>query len=113
MRGLTVRWSLADAPAESLDELREYIEDVSHSRFSELAGLRFKSWRARSGEWFEGAYVFTDDAVRAEFQRTFESGASASPVSKILGRAPSLIEPCEIVAVAEGAAGFEASARLD
>jgi hypothetical protein len=113
MRGLTVRWSLADAPSESLDELREYVEDVSHSRFSELPGLRFKAWRARSGEWFEGTYVFADDAVRAEFQRTFEAGAATSPVSKILGRSPALIEPCDIVAVAEGAAGFQASARLD
>ncbi|HUP99139.1 MAG TPA: hypothetical protein VM093_01645 [Aeromicrobium sp.] len=113
MRGLTVRWSLAEAPAESLDELRDYVEDVSHSRFSELSGLRFKAWRARSGEWFEGTYVFADDAARAQFQRGFESSAGTSPVSKILGRSPSLIEPCEIVAVAEGAAGFRASARLD
>jgi hypothetical protein len=113
MRGLTVRWSLADTPAESLDELREYVDDVSHARFSELASLRFKTWRARSGEWFEGTYVFADDAGRVEFQRTFEAGAAGSPVSKILGRAPSLIEPCDIVAVAEGAAGFQAFARLD
>jgi hypothetical protein len=113
MRGLTVRWSLTEAPAESLDELREYVENVSHARFSELAGLRFKTWRARSGEWFEGTYAFADDAVRAEFQRTFEAGAPDSPVSKILGRPPILIEPCEIVAVAEGAAGFQASTRLD
>jgi hypothetical protein len=113
MRGLTVRWSLADTPAESLDELREYVEDISHARFSEYPSLRFKTWRARSGEWFEGNYVFTDDAERVEFQRSFEAGAATSAVSKILGRAPSLIEPCEIVAVAEGTAGFQASARLD
>ena len=113
MRGLTVRWSLADAPGEALDELRDYVDDVSHARFSALAGLRFKTWRARPGEWFEGTYVFVDDAARAEFQAGFSSGAADSPVSKILGRAPSLIEPCEIVAVAEGAAGFEASSRLD
>jgi len=113
MRGLTVRWSLADTPTESLDELREYVDDVSHARFSVLAGLRFKTWRARPGEWFEGAYVFADAAAREEFQAGFSSGAADSPVSKILGRAPSLIEPCEVVAVAEGAAGFEASSRLD
>ncbi|MFL6090907.1 MAG: hypothetical protein ACJ71Z_12295 [Aeromicrobium sp.] len=113
MRGLTVRWSLADAPAESLDELREYVEDVSHARFSELAELRFKTWRARSGEWFEGNYVFDTDAARADFQRTFEAGAAGSPVSKILGRVPSVVEPCDVIAVAEGGAGFQASARLD
>ena len=113
MRGLTVRWSLADTPAESLDELRDYVDDVSHARFSALAGLRFKTWRARPGEWFEGTYVFADEAARSEFQAGFASGAADSPVSKILGRAPSLIEPCDVVAVAEGAAGFEASSRLD
>ncbi|HKY57199.1 MAG TPA: hypothetical protein VJL80_04080 [Aeromicrobium sp.] len=113
MRGLTVRWSLAEAPDEALDELRDYIDDVSHARFSALAGLRFKAWRARPGEWFEGTYVFADDAARADFQSGFAVGAADSPVSKILGRAPSLIEPCEVVAVAEGAAGFEPFSRLD
>jgi hypothetical protein len=113
MRGLTVRWSLADAPAEALDELRDYVADVSHARFSAMTGLHFKTWRARSGEWFEGSYVFADDAQRGEFQRTFEAGAATSPVSRILGRAPSLIEPCEVVAVAEGEAGFQSSDRLD
>lgn len=113
MRGLTVRWSLAEAPDEALDELRDYIDDVSHARFSALAGLKFKAWRARPGEWFEGTYVFADDAARADFQSGFAVGAADSPVSKILGRAPSLIEPCEVVAVAEGAAGFEPFSRLD
>jgi hypothetical protein len=113
MRGLSVRWSLADAPDEALDELRDYVDEVSHARFSVLASLRFKTWRARSGEWFEGTYVFVDDAARAEFQAGFASGAADSPVSKILGRAPSLIEPCQVVAVAEGAAGFEPFSRLD
>jgi len=113
MRGLTVRWSLAEAPGESLDELRDYVDDVSHARFSALAGLRFKTWRAREGEWFEGTYVFVDASARAEFQAGFAAGAADSPVSKILGRAPSLIEPCQVVAVAEGAAGFESSSKLD
>ena len=58
MFGLTVRWSLADAAPDVLDELRAYVEDVSFSRFAGLDGLRFKSWRARPGEWFEGSYVF-------------------------------------------------------
>ena len=108
-----MRWSLADAPAEALDELRDYIDDVSHARFSELAGLRFKTWCARSGEWFEGTYVFADAAARAEFEAGFAAGAADSPVSKILGRAPSLIEPYDVIAVAAGPAGFESSSRLD
>ena len=113
MRGLTVRWSLASAPDEALDELRDYVDEESHARFSTLPGLRFKTWRARPGEWFEGTYVFADDATRAEFQATFTAGAADSPASRILGRAPILIEPCEIVAVAEGGAGFKPFSRLD
>lgn len=113
MRGLTVRWSLVDAPSGSLDELRDYVADVSHPRFSALDGLAFKSWRARHGEWFEGIYVFADDASRADFEATFVDGAAASPVSTILGRAPELIEPCDVIAVAEGGAGFVSAPRLD
>ena len=50
-----------------------------------------------------------DGAARAEFQAGFAAGASDSPVSKILGRSPSMIEPCEVVAVAEGADYIAAS----
>jgi hypothetical protein len=98
---------------ELLDELRDYVDDVSHARFSALASLKFKTWRARPGEWFEGTYVFADSEARAEFEAGFSNGAADSPVSRILGRAPSVIEPCEIVAVAEGGAGFEPASRLD
>ena len=104
---------MVDTPAEALDGLRDYVDDVSHGRFSDLSDLGFKTWRARSGEWFEGCYVFADDLARAEFQAGFEAGAADSPVSKLLGRAPSLIEPCDVIAVAEGAAGFASASRLD
>ena len=53
MRGLTVRWSLADAPADVAEQLG----------------------------------------------------------SQIIGSAPILVEPCEIVAIAEGADGFAAAPR--
>lgn len=113
MRGLTVRWSLVDAPEGALDQLRDYVADTSHARFSGLEGLRFKSWRARPGEWFEGSYVFDDDAARAAFQASFETGAATAPASELLGQPPILIEPCDIVAVAEGPAGFSPTPRLD
>jgi hypothetical protein len=76
-----------------------------------MAGLRYKTWRMRSGEWFEGCYVFADDAARAAFQETFTETAAESPGSRIIGSSPVLIEPCEIVAVAEGAGGFAPMAR--
>lgn len=109
MHGLTVRWALDGADEGVLDRLRDYVRDSSHERFTGLAGLRFKTWRARDGEWFEGCYVFDTPAARDEFQRGFERTAAESPGSQLVGSAPVLIEPCEIVAVAEGGAGFLAA----
>jgi hypothetical protein len=111
MHALTVRWSLADAPAGVEDRLAAYVENTSHARFTGMEGLRFKTWRTRPGEWFEGCYVFVSDQARAEFQESFTAGAAESPGSRIIGSAPVLIEPCEVVAVAEGADGFLASPR--
>lgn len=111
MRGLTVRWSLADAPAGVEAELAAYVADTSHARFTGMSGLRFKTWRVRPGEWFEGCYVFVSDEAREEFQTTFTAGAADAPGSQIVGSAPILIEACEIVAVAEGWDGFEATPR--
>ena len=111
MNGLTVRWSLEGAAPGVEDELAAYVETTSHTRFTGMSGLRFKSWRMRSGEWFEGCYVFVDDAARAAFEATFRETAAESPGSRIIGSPPVLIEPCDIVAVAEGAGGFASMAR--
>jgi hypothetical protein len=111
MAGLTVRWSLADAPDGAEEALADYVADSSHARFTGMEGLRFKTWRMRAREWFEGCYVFVDEAARDAFQETFTATAAESPGSQLVGSAPVLIEPCTIVAVAEGAAGFAAPAR--
>ena len=58
MHGLTVRWSLEDAPDGVEEALSTYVRDTSHTRFTGMGGLRFKTWRMRDGEWFEGCYVF-------------------------------------------------------
>ena len=113
MKGLTVRWSLVDAPADAAAELASYVEGTSHARFTGMAGLRFKTWRMVPGEWFEGCYVFVTDEARAEFQKTFTAGAADAPGSKLVGSPPVLIEACEIVAVAEGWDGFEAGSRYE
>lgn len=60
----------------------------------------------RRGEWFEGCYVFETAADRKAFESDFTASATDSPGSQIIGSAPVLIEPCEIVAVAEGGSGF-------
>ena len=111
MNGLTVRWSLADAPAGVEEALATYVADVSHARFTGRPGLRFKTWRMVPGEWFEGCYVFVDDAARAAFQAEFAAVAAESPGSQIVGSAPVSIQPCEIVAVAEGGEGFASLPR--
>ena len=111
MRGLTVRWSLEDAPDDVAEQLAAYVEESSHARFTDSPGLRFKTWRIKPGQWFEGCYVFETDEARADFQRTFSQGAAESPGSQIIGSAPILIEECEIVAIAEGREGFQSAAR--
>ena len=113
MSGLTVRWSLAGLADDVLDELAAYVADSSHARFEKLPGLRFKTWRARRGEWFEGCYVFVDDAARARFEAEFTPGAAESPGSKIVGAAPIAIEPCRIIAVAEGPQALVSAPAVD
>jgi hypothetical protein len=109
MHGLTVRWSLEGAPEGAAQALRSYVDATSHARFTGKLGLRFKTWRMREGEWFEGCYVFESSAQRDAFEREFSAVAAESPGSQLVGSAPVLIEPCEVVAVAEGAAGFLAA----
>jgi hypothetical protein len=111
VKGLTVRWSLADAPEGVEAELATYVADTSHARFTGMAGLRFKTWRMRPGEWFEGLYVFATDEARAEFQESFTAGAADAPGSTLIGSPPVLVEACDIVAVAEGWDGFRATPR--
>jgi hypothetical protein len=113
MHGLTVRWSLDGCEPDVMRRLREYVRDSSYARFSGMDGLRFKTWRAREGEWFEGCYVFASPAERNRFEQQFTESATASPVSRIVGSAPVLVEPCDVVAVAEGGAGFAAMPSFD
>lgn len=112
LNGLTVRWSLTDAPAGIAEQLRAYVEEPSHARFTGKPGLRFKTWRMVPGQWFEGCYVFETDAARAAFQEEFSPVADKTPVSELTGAGPVFIEPCEVVAVAEGGAGFATYARF-
>ncbi|MDQ3156685.1 MAG: hypothetical protein M3Q98_08175 [Actinomycetota bacterium] len=96
-----------------MKKLKEYVENESHTKFAGLDGLRFKSWRARDGEWFEGCYVFVSDGAREKFQASFEEMAPGSPGSTIIGSSPIVIEPCEIVAVVRGPAGFRSSSAFE
>ncbi len=106
MFGLSARWSLAEAPEGVEQALREYVAGPSLERFSGMAGLRFKTWRMRPGEWFEGTYVWETAAARDEFADAFVAGAPTAPVTQVVGSPPVLVEPWEAVAVAEGGSGF-------
>ena len=111
LRGLTVRWSLADAP-EGVDRaLADYVADTSYDRFSAMDDLAVKTWRTLPGEWFEGCYVFADESARESFQERFTAGAADSPGSRIIGSPPVLIEACAVVAIAEGGSGFRPARR--
>ncbi len=111
--GLTVRWSLQDAPNGVADQLREYVVGTSIARFMFLDGLAFKVWRMRAGEWFEGTYVFDTEQERSVFREGFEPGAADAPGSALIGSAPVVIEDWEVVAIAEGPAGFRRGAGPD
>jgi hypothetical protein len=108
MRGLTVRWSLADAPDGTEERLAAYVAETSWAKFTGMSGLGFKTWRMRRGEWFEGCYVFATAEARSEFQDAFTRSAADAPGSQLIGSAPVLIEECDVVAVAEGWDGFTA-----
>lgn len=111
MLGLSIRWSLEGLPDSVLGELAAYVEGTSHARFTGMSGLRYKVWRARPGEWFEGTYVFTSEQDRQAFQEQFQATLDEAPGTRIVGAPPVLVEPWELVAVAEGWDGFEARPR--
>lgn len=108
--GLSVRWSLAEAPPNVTQALREYVVSTSIAKFMFLEGLAFKTWRMRPGEWFEGTYVFDTAQERKVFREQFEADLEGSPVSQLVGSPPVTIEDYEVVAIAEGPAGFRRGA---
>lgn len=111
MFGLTVRWSLIDAPADTLQRLTDYVAEESFEKFSQLDDLHYKLWRTREGEWFEGTYVFSSESAREKFQVGFQERVESVPVTGIVGKLP-VIEPFYVVAVAVGPAGAKAAARF-
>lgn len=108
--GLSVRWSLTQAPKDVAVTLREYVVSTSIAKFMFLDGLAFKTWRMRPREWFEGTYVFDTAQERKVFREQFEADLEGSPVSQLVGSPPLYVEDFEVVAIAEGPAGFRRGA---
>ena len=106
MYGLSVRWSLKGVDPHVAQQLREYVRDSSFERFSGMPGLLFKTWRMVEGEWFEGTYVWESHEDRDHFLAGFMPGEATAPGSVLIGSPPVAYEPFEVVAVAEGGAGF-------
>jgi hypothetical protein len=106
MFGLSVRWSLKDSGPDAAQQLRDYVVQTSLAHFSGMEGLHFKTWRMVEGEWFEGTYVFAAVEDRDHFLAGFMPGEANAPGSLLIGSPPIAYEPFEVVAVAEGAAGF-------
>lgn len=109
MLGLSIRWSLTEAADGVEEELAAFVAGTSHARFTGMSGLRFKLWRVRRGEWFEGTYVFATSEARAAFEEQFRAEAAEVPGSRMVGVPPALVEPFDVVAVAEGWEGFLAA----
>ena len=103
MHGLTIRWSLRDAPAGTAQALREYVRDTSVARFSGMDGLVQKTWQMADRGFFSGVYVWSTPQARAEFLAQFR--ANPSPVTQLVGSGPELIQEWELVGVAVGADG--------
>lgn len=101
MFGLDVRWALPPGD-EVPSRLRRYVVETSLPRFSGMAGLVLKTWRMRPGEWFEGSYLFADEASRDAFAASFRATAETAPGSVIVGSPPFLVATFDVVAVAAG-----------
>jgi hypothetical protein len=103
MYGLTVRWSLRDAPAGTAAALREYVRETSVPRFTGMPGLVQKTWQMTDRGFFSGVYVWSSESARAGFLEQFR--ANPSPVSALVGTGPELVQEWDLVGVAVGGDG--------
>jgi hypothetical protein len=103
MHGLTVRWSLMDAPPGTAQALREYVQESSVAQFTGMDGLVQKTWQINERGFFSGVYVWATEQARTDFLEQFR--ANPSPVTKLVGHGPDVIQEWELLGVAVGAQG--------
>lgn len=103
MHGLTVRWSLRDAPAGTSQALRDYVRDESVPKFTGMPGLVQKTWQLAEQGFFSGVYVWATAEARAQWLEQFR--ANPSKVTQLIGAGPELIQEWELIGVAVGADG--------
>ena len=75
MKGLTVRWSLADAPDGVEDELASYVADTSHAKFTGMAGLASRPGGCAGGV-VRGLLRVRYREAREDFQEPLHRGGS-------------------------------------
>jgi hypothetical protein len=103
VHGLTIRWSLRDAPAGTAQALREHVREDGVARFSGMDGLVQTTWQMADRGFFSGVSVWSTPEARAEFLAGFR--ANPSRVTQLVGSGPELIQEWELVGVATGADG--------
>jgi hypothetical protein len=103
MHGLTVRWSLMDSAPGTEQALRDYVRESSLARFTGMPGLVQKTWQMNERGFFSGVYVWATEQARSDFLDQFR--ANPSPVTRLVGHGPDIIQEWEVVAVAIGAEG--------
>src|SRR5690606_5905228 len=90
------------------EKLHDYVEGPSLERCSARDGLRSKSWRTRPRACFEDTSDSDTDAARVALSGSFAEMPAQTPLSQITSSAPGLQQSLDVVAVAEGQAGFAA-----
>ena len=103
MHGLTVRWSLQDSPPGTEQALREYVAAESVPRFTGMPGLVQKTWQMAERGFFSGVYVWSTAEARTAFLEQFR--ANPSPVTRMVGHGPDVIQEWDVVGIAVGADG--------
>ena len=90
-----VLWDL-DGTGTTIEELRTYLREESVEAFSQVRGLRFKSWisDAATNRW--GA-VYVWESAEAAQQKL------PSRARELIGKDPDVVELFEVEATAEGA----------
>jgi hypothetical protein len=99
MRAVLVLWDLSSGSQASFEQLRDYLRSESIARFSEMAGLRQKTWisNPETGHW--GALYLFETAEQAN---GLVSHIASGRVVQLTGLTPATVEQFDVEALTEG-----------
>jgi hypothetical protein len=99
---LLIMWDLSHPGARcTVDDLERGVHEAGLARFSGLEGMHGKVW-FRDGDRYGSLMVFADAESRDAVLPWI-----AERVSGLCGLEPVRVEPFDVIAVAEGAAGLD------